>query len=138
MNEVLSHILAFVGGVLATIVGGYFTQRLIDRRRKKEQSRSKESRFESTAELMPDIIRQIRKELAKDENNLVQELVVSPHEKIRLPGDKRRIYCYESKHENLHEKLDRLVLEGYVQDISSGNARILRMSGEFLRHIQSV
>lgn len=136
MSELLTHSVAFVAGIGATIIAQVIGHRIIRKSDASDLDRAETARFNSVAGQVPDVIERVRSELKKPENALVQQLVAAPTEGAQLQGGRRSIYLYESQHEQLHEKLDRLVQEGYLEDVGRGNARILSMSKDFVSRLR--
>lgn len=95
-----------------------------------------EKKFEKVKNMMPEIITQFKTDLSAEDNKLIREFFVLPNNKVLLGGsEKPRLIYYEEEHKGLRNKIDILENEGFLIDVTSGNAPIYRMTEEFVELI---
>ena len=84
---------------------------------------------------MPELIAEIKDDLAKHPNELVREFVVVANERITVNHDRPRFHYFEDRHSGLKNKVQVLVDAGYVRDISTNRLPIYRMSDQFVAFV---
>jgi hypothetical protein len=131
--DLTSTLVGFLVGAATGAAGTYLANKYTDRRREKEADTHVKRRFLAVKEQMPELIAEMKSDLAGDGNSHIREFFVLPNKRVRLGGsEKPRFIYYEDQHENLRGKLDVLENEGYIMDVTPKNTPIFRMSEEFV------
>ncbi len=86
--------------------------------------------------IMPDLLGEMRDDLAQDASGLVREFVALPNRNCIWNPSKPRFTYYQSEHENLILKIDWLMDMGLVTQVQSGDSRIYRMTTAFAQSLQ--
>jgi hypothetical protein len=95
-----------------------------------------ENKFEKVKNIMPELITEFKTDLSTEENKLIREFFVLPNKKVCLGGsEKPRFIYYEEKHKGLRNKIDILENQGFLINVTLGNAPIYRMTEEFVELI---
>lgn len=128
----VSHLATFLGGTIVGAAGSYMADRFTDRRRKKEAISEAKQRFLAIQNLIPDLIAEIKADLGEPEKQLIREFVCLSNNRIIFNHDRPRFQYYETDHPDLTNKIQFLVDEGYVRDVSTTSHPIYRMSDEFV------
>lgn len=97
-----------------------------------------DARYRELRQLMPELLAEMKQDLADDESGLITELAVLPSETVIFNSAKSRFVYYENKHANLQNKIDMLEEHGLIRDVSTGNVPIYRLTGEFIRALRSL
>lgn len=86
---------------------------------------------------MPELIEEMLEDVESDDTNLIREFVILPNEHVTFNSAKPRFAYFEDQHPNLLNKIDILEENGFIYDVTTGNARIYRMSEEFHSMLRS-
>jgi len=131
--DLVSTLVGFFVGAATGAVGSYFANKYTDRRHEKEAGRYAKQQFRAIRKQMPQLIAEMKSDLAGDGNAHVREFFVLPNERVHLGrSEKPRFVYYEDQHDNLRGKLDILENAGYIIDVTPGNTPIFRMSEGFV------
>ena len=131
--DLTSSLIGFLVGAATGAVGTYFANKYTDRRREQEAGRHAKQQFLTIRKQMPQLLAEMKANLAGEGKGHVREFFVLPNERVRLGGsEKPRFVYYEDHHENLRGKLDILENVGYIIDVTPKNAPIFRMSEDFV------
>lgn len=85
---------------------------------------------------MPELITQFKTDLSTEDNKLIREFFVLPNNRVCLGGsEKPRLIYYEEEYKGLRNKIDILENQGFLIDVTPGNAPIYRMTEEFVELI---
>ena len=95
-----------------------------------------EKKFKKVKNMMPELITEFKTDLSTEDNKLIREFFVLPNNKVCLGGsEKPRFIYYEEEHKGLRNKIDILENQGFLIDVTPGNAPIYRMTEEFVELI---
>ena len=95
-----------------------------------------EKKFKKVKNMMPELITEFKTDLSTEDNKLIREFFVLPNKKVLLGGsEKPRLVYYEEEHKGLRNKIDILENQGFLIDVTPGNAPIYRMTEEFVELI---
>jgi len=130
MNSFLSHIIAFVSGILIVIIGNYYSKKYTDKRYKKEADKIIHSKLIKIRDGMPELIDEMKDDLKNDSS--VREFCVSSKNHALGAQSKKRFIYYEEDHDNLISKIDILENNGFITNVSPKNLPIYRMTEEFV------
>lgn len=131
--DLVSTITGFVAGVVTGATGSYLGNRLTDRRREQKESATAKRDFKSVRDQMPELIAEMKTDLAVESQRFVREFFVLPNRKVCLGGsEKPRLIYYVEDHGDLHGKLSILENHGYIIDVTPKNTPIYRMTEEFV------
>jgi len=132
----MSSIIGFFLGTITGAAGKYFADQFTDRRRQYESSEQRTREFLSLKKQMPELITEIKTDLSKQDHRLTREFFVLEDRKVHLGGsEKPRLVYYEEDHKDLRCKIDLLENQGFLVDVTIGNAPIYRMSEELVELI---
>jgi hypothetical protein len=96
-----------------------------------------EKKFKKVQNMMPELITQFKTDLSTEDNKLIREFFVLPNNRVCLGGsEKPRLIYYEEEHKGLRNKIDILENQGFLIDVTPGNAPIYRMTEEFVELIK--
>ena len=127
----LSHIAAFLLGVVTTAAGKYIADKYTDRRRLREDEKRKKKLLKDLQEVMPDLI-EIFQGWLKTDSGLVREFFFLPNKGVMLGGSsKARFILYESEQLDSQGKIDLLLEKGLLSDVTESNAPIFRITDDF-------
>jgi hypothetical protein len=132
----ISHLVTFVGGAILGSASQYLADRFTDQRRKQETNKSAKTQFLRLKEAMPDLFSEMAKDLSEDKTGTTREFVILPNDQVDFISSKLRFSYFESTHQHLHNQIDMLLESGYVEDITSGKVRILRMNDNFVQMLK--
>jgi hypothetical protein len=124
--------LAYAAGIVTETARSYFSDRLTDRRRDREAKTKELEQFQSVVNQMPDLISEMKNDLSNPEQSLIREFFLSKKSYSLNPGGPAFIY-YVDDHQGLQSKIHILENNGYVKDITPGNAPMYRMTEDFVR-----
>jgi hypothetical protein len=127
-----SHGLAFASGVLAKVLGDWWT----DSRRARAARATTNERFARIEAAMPALLQEMRSDLSN--GSLIREFVVLPSVNNRFShGHDDRFEYYADQHPALNGKVAMLINSGYVSNVAAaGNYPIYRMTEEFVRLVE--
>ncbi len=99
-------------------------------------SASEEKKFKKVKNMMPELITEFKTDLSTEDNKLIREFFVLPNNRVCLGrSEKPRLIYYEEEHKGLRNKIDILENQGFLIDVTPGNAPIYRMTEEFVELI---
>lgn len=124
---------AFLAGIATETARSYFGDMLTDRRRDNEAKSKEKEKFRDVVGQMPDLIDEIKKDLNNPEQSLIREFFLSKKAYSINTGDTPRFIYYSDDHPGLQSKVHILENQGYVRDITPGNAPMYRMTEDFVR-----
>jgi len=131
--DLASALIGFLVGTATGAAGTYFANKYTDRRREQETGRRAKQQFLAIKKQMPQLLVEMKADLAGDGNGHVREFFVLPSRRVSLGGsEKPRFVYYEDEHDNLRGKLDILENAGYLIDVTPKNTPIFRMSEDFV------
>ncbi len=131
--DLTSTLVGFLVGAATGAVGTYLGNKYTDRRREKKAGKDAKRRFLAIKKQMPQLVAEMRTDLAGEGNSHIREFFVLSNKSVCLGGsEKPRFIYYEDQHENLRGKLDVLENEGYIMDVTPKGTLIFRMSEEFV------
>ena len=95
-----------------------------------------EKKFKKVQNMMPELITQFKTDLSTEDSKFIREFFVLPNNRVCLGGsEKPRLIYYEDEHKGLRNKIDILENQGFLIDVTPGNAPIYRMTEEFVELI---
>lgn len=134
MNELTTHLIAFLVGTLTGAAGTYFAEKYTDRRRKKESISEEDQQFKELASRMPDLLTEMKTDLSVPEHSEWREFFVIP-KGVQLWASENS-FVYEDDGRNTYLSKARILEEyGYVVDITPGNADMFRMRDSFVKKL---
>ncbi len=92
--------------------------------------------FRKVASRMPDLIAEMKEDLAKKGNEFIREFFIISKRWSLNAGSPSFVYSFED-HENLQGKVHVLENYGFVYDVTPGNAKKYRMTEEFVELVVS-
>ena len=135
--DVFSTLVAFLVGTATGAAGKYFADKYTDQRKSKEDAANLHRTFSRLRDLMPELVREMKTDLAKEQAALVREFVILPNESVIFQSSKPRFCYFENRHADLRNKVSLLVDAGFATDVSPGNAPIYRMADHFVHLLKS-
>ena len=129
--NIISHIIAFLGGVGTGAASKYFADKYTDKRRKQERVSEVKKSFKKAKKKMPELIAEIKKDLKDPEYEIVREFFILGKSNILNNEGKSLVYYYED-YKDLKEKVKYLEYLDFVEDITPGNCPMYRMSEKFV------
>jgi hypothetical protein len=130
----VSHLVVFLGGTAVGAAGKYLADRFTDQRREQEAARKERRRFKELQTLMPDLFREMAKDLRNDADGLTREFVLLSSRVTAFDGrGKPRFAYFETEHPQQRSQIDLLRTEGYLEDATIQDIPIFRMSEHFVR-----
>lgn len=93
--------------------------------------------FLQAERLMPDLIREMRQDVAKDTTELVREFFVFSDRRTVFNSDKQRFRYFISDHPNLKIQIDWLDEMGAIIDVTPGSTPTYRLLPEFADWLRS-
>jgi hypothetical protein len=126
-------LVAFLAGIATETARSYFSDILTDRRRDHEAKSKEKELFRYVVGQMPDLIDEIKKDLNDPEQSLIREFFISKKAYSLNVGDTPCFIYYSDDHPGLQSKVHILENQGYVRDITPGNAPMYRMTEDFVR-----
>lgn len=135
MDPFVTHMVTFLAGTATGAAGGYFASKYTDQRRRKESKKEAIETFKKVVVLMPELIREMKKDFCDPDYASVREFAVIPNERVRFNSQQLRFAYYEDKFVDLKGKVAVLENQGYVVDVTPGNAPIYRITEEFWQHV---
>lgn len=132
MTEVFSYLTTFLVGAGSGVAGKFLADKLTDSRRQREAESRRLSKFAVTAQRMPDLLKEMQHDLRQPAQANWREFFVVP-EGVQFNGPQKSFLFYIGNTGNDYlNKVRILEAIGYVEDITSGNAPMFRMSEEFV------
>lgn len=131
MNPILSHIFILLVGLAGGAVATLYWKVASDRRRAEEAEKEAEEDFHHVERQMPELIAEMRADLSAPETRLLREFLII--EGVEPEADDPTLAYSAAKHAGLDQKLETLVVRGYVVDITTGDVPRFRMTEEFVR-----
>lgn len=129
----VSSVIGFLLGTGTGVAGKYFADNLTDRRRKTESTKQLKQEFMNIKKQMPELIKEIKNDLSKEDQKFIREFFVLEDRKVHLGGsEKPRLVYYEEDHRDLRCKIDILENQGFLSDVTTGIVPIYRMTEEFV------
>lgn len=128
---VSSGVTLLIGAVLG-VAGTYIGQALTDSRRERRISSQRRERFTRAKQDMPELMAEMRADLAGCKSRVVREFVVSPSASLVYTSSKRRFIYYGDKHEDLQLKVDMLERAGLVERVQSSGFPVYRLTDELV------
>jgi hypothetical protein len=92
----VSHLFAFLVGAATGAAGHYLGLKYTDKRRSQEQKENSRCTFNELNTRMPELFKEMRKDLLEDKSELVTEFVALPHRKIPFSSSKNSFYYFGS------------------------------------------
>jgi hypothetical protein len=138
MDPLLSHMIAFLVGALTGATGSYLADRFTDQRRRQEKHRESNEAFGRIRATMPELIADIKNDLADPDNRTVREFFVAPSRSVTINSSQTRLIYYETDHPDLRGKVNILASSGYVSDVTTGSIPIFRMTEDFVARVAGV
>jgi hypothetical protein len=127
----MSSVIGFLVGTAIGASGKYFADKFTDQRRGNESAKQLKLVFLNIKKQMPELIEELKTDFS--DNKLTREFFVLINKKATLGGSqKHRFIYYEEEHENLRGKIDLLENQGFLTNVTTGNAPIYRMTEEFV------
>lgn len=136
MDTLMTHGLAFLVGAATGAAGTYLADRFTDQRRRKEAERSAQRQFAEVVALMPDLIREMKIDLSVPENATCRDFFVIPEKTVLCASVGTLFYEDDGKNAYL-SKVRILESQGFVIDITPGNAPMFRMQEHFVRALKN-
>lgn len=128
--QIGSYCLVFLIGVATGAAGQYFADKYTDRRRESESTSESLKSFRRMKTNMPDLIAAMKKDFSTDGFSLVREFFVL--EGGGILNTKGKTISYQGNEiPDLTEKIKMLEHEGFIEDVTPGNAPKYRMTEEF-------
>ena len=135
--DLQSTVIGFLVGVATGAAGKYLGDKYTDRRKLNEAARETKSRFLKAKAQMPELIAEMKADLASEGGRFVREFFVLENRRRCLGGsEKPRFIYYVEEHGDLHGKLSILENLGYLTDVTPGNAPIYRMTEDFVELVR--
>jgi hypothetical protein len=131
MNELWSHLIAFVAGITSGVVGKFLADKLTDARRRREAASGKLKEFALVARRMPDLLAEMQTDVRVATQTHWREFFVIP-DGLRLSAPPKSFFYTEDASNDYLNKARILEAKGYVQDITPGNAPKFRMREDFV------
>jgi hypothetical protein len=130
----ITYLITFLIGVATGAAGKYFADKYTDQRRKNDARREESRRFKQTRSQMPQLVKEMKKDLTTPETHLLREFFLSSHKWPLNLQNKNLIYYFED-HPDLQAKVQILENNGYVLDVTPSNTKKYRMTEDFARLI---
>jgi len=112
------------------------THKFPDERHLHDFVSASENKFKKVQNMMPELIKLFKTDLSTEDNKLIREFFVLPNNRVCLGGsEKPRLIYYEEEYKGLRNKIDILENQGFLIDVTPGNAPIYRMTEEFVELI---
>lgn len=134
----ISHLAIFLGGAAVGGAGQYLADRFTDQRREQKKVSDEKKRFAKLNDLMPQLFQEMARDLKADQSATIREFVVCPNKNVMFNSSKPRFIYFESEHPSLKNQVTLLADAGYVQDVTAGNAPIIRMREEFVLFLREL
>ena len=116
--SVVSYLATFLGGVALGAAGMYFSDKFSDQRRELEKQRAEKRAFDELARKMPDLLKEMKADLANEKMDLVREFFVLSSPGAALGWAEKHFRYDLSRFEGLAEKIKVLEHEGFILDVS--------------------
>lgn len=128
----ISHLVTFLGGAAVGGTGKYLADRFTDQRRRQEGAQSVQRRFKELNAIMPELLNEMANDLRGDTTGSIREFVLCPNRRTMFNSSKPRFTYFETEHPSLQNNIDLLNAEGWLDDVTVGNAPIFRMTEQFV------
>jgi hypothetical protein len=132
----VSNLVSFLSGAGVGAVGTYMADRFTDRRRESEETREANVKFERISKLMPDLITELRMDLAVNKHLVIREFIILSSERIIFNHDKPRIEIYETKHPAAKNQVGLLIGEGCVEVVVNASTPIYKLKESFVKKLE--
>jgi hypothetical protein len=130
MNALLTHGITFIAGAATGAASSYFGGK-----RREEQNRRERKLFREAMAVMPDLMRQLRDDVASYETR--RNFCIVPPETVPSVAPSTLVYVDDGRNGYLR-KARTLESYGYVVDIASGDTPTFRMENHFVRLLKLV
>jgi hypothetical protein len=134
MDPILTHALTFLMGTAIGAAGTYFAEKYTDERRKKEQKSEDAQTFASLASRMPDLLSEMKEDLAEQAHAEWREFFIVP-KGTTLNASPDSFFYEEDETNGFLSKTRTLEEYGLVYDITPGNAPKFRMSDKLVQRL---
>jgi hypothetical protein len=134
MNQITTHLFAFLVGIASGAASTYYAELFSDRRRAQESEKEINKRFRKIKTQMPDLILEMKEDLSSPTTNTKRDFFVIRKGAPLTTTDAVLVY-YTDSHTNLKEKITILENHGYIIDITPGNAPKYRLQENFVELI---
>ena len=131
-----SHLASFLGGTAVGAAGKYIADRFTDQRHKQETEAAERKRFAKVRDAMPELIREMNRDLKKNSDLVLRELVVLPNSGVTFTHDRPRLQYFETAHPHALNQVSLLVGAGYAEKVTEGHVAIFRLTEEFVSRLQ--
>lgn len=134
--DLQSILVGFLMGAATCAAGSYFGNKYTDRRKEREAAKRHRRQFADVKKKIPELIAEMKADLLTEDRQHVREFFVVEKRShlIGLP-EKPRFCYYVEDHGELHGKLSILEDHGLINDVTSGNTPIYRMTEKFVELI---
>lgn len=135
--SVVSYCATFLLGVATGAAGTYFADKFTDQRRSSERNRERMKNFLDVRSQMPELIAEMKDDLSSDELKLCREFFVESKNILISSKTKKRFIYFKEDHDSILEKAALLESYDFVDDITTGNVKLYRMTEEFVKFVLS-
>jgi hypothetical protein len=134
MNQIVTHLIAFLVGALTGAAGAYLGAKFTDRRREAEAKKKEREQFARVRNQMPKLIAEMKNDLSDPETRYVREFLITDGRII--PNPSAPCFHYkENEHEGLRGKAHILENIGFIIDVTHGSLPRYRMTEAFVNLI---
>ena len=129
----MSSIIGYLLGTATGTSGMYYAEKLTDRRKKKESTKQIKEEFKNIKKQMPELIAEIKNDLSKPETKLIRKFFVLENRKVSFwSPEYLHFEYYEEDHKDLMCKIDLLESNRFIEDITTKNVPLYRMTEKFV------
>jgi hypothetical protein len=132
IDAYISHLGAFLFGATTGAAAQYLAAKYTDKRHIQEHKKKSRNTFNELNAKMPELFKEMGKDLLEDNSALITEFVVLRNRHIPFSSSKKRFYYFDEDHSDLQGKIDHLLDGGFISDVRTGNVPICKMSREFI------
>lgn len=125
-----SYAATFIIGAFTGATGKYLADKFTDQRRRQEDKAAETALFEQTRNSMPELISEMQADLV--EHPAAREFFVLENSRVVLNSSGFVLVYYEAEHPELRHKIMILENNGYISDVTTGNAPKYRMLERFV------
>ncbi len=130
--------IAFLLGVAVGAAGQYFADKYTDQRRKQDLDLESAQRFRDVVREIPKLIGEMAADAGGPNAQHIRDLVLLPSKNVHYSsGGQPAFAYYETEHRNLRGQFAILENNGYVVDVTPGNAPTFRASEEFIQRLRA-
>ena len=133
-KELITHGIAFVSGVLATILGTYLSSWWSESRKSKSDQNKRQKELNSMTSSMPDLIKEMRDDFGSSSN---REFIVLSSKSVTYNSKGQHVCYYESEHSDLKQKLHILQNLNLIEDITYNNTQRFKITEEFFEYLNN-